>query len=264
MLLLLVREGVQAAQGLQSVVASGRFEWASRIWMWLAARFGVSNADLSTLVEESTRRVGAFLAGATGGILTNVVVTIFELFVTLFALFYFLCDGDAILNVVRRLLPFEEKLREQMLTEAGHLIHASVRVSLVIAVLQGSLCGLAFFLAGIGAPAFWGVVMAFLSLLPVVGSWPIWVPAAVWLFANGNVGRGILLVVICGGIAGTIDNILRPILLSGGARMSGLLVFVSVLGGVSAFGMIGIILGPIVFATAMSVLDVYVRGDRPA
>jgi len=106
--------------------------------------------------------------------------------------------------------------------------------------------------------------MSFLSLLPVVGAWPVWLPAAIWLLATGQIGRGLLLLAICGGIAGTVDNVLRPILLSGYSRLGGLAVFVSVLGGIAAFGMIGLILGPIVFAMALAVLDVYTRQPRPS
>ena len=258
-----VREGIQSAQGLQDLAASGRLDWAARIWASLAQRIGQSNADLASMLQDAARAAAAFLAGSLGGIVRNVVLLILNLFLMLFALFYFLRDREAILALVRRLLPFEEPLREQMLRDARLLIHASVTVSLLIAVLQGAICGVAFALVGIGAPVFWGLVMSFLSLLPVVGAWPVWVPVAIWLFATGEIGRGILLAAICGGIAGTVDNVLRPILLGGRSRLGGLLVFVSVLGGIAAFGMIGFILGPIVFAMALAVFDVYARQPRP-
>jgi predicted PurR-regulated permease PerM len=104
---------------------------------------------------------------------------------------------------------------------------------------------------------FWGVVMAFLSLLPVVGAWPVWIPTAIWLFSTGHSGRALILVGICGGLGATIDNILRPLILGGRASLNGLLVFISVLGGIAVFGVLGVVLGPIVVATAVGVLDVY-------
>jgi len=249
---------------LQELAASGRLDWASRGWAWLAQRIGQSNADLSSLLQNAAGAAASFLAGSLGGILRNIVLLILNLFLTLFALFYFLRDRDSILAWVRRLLPFEEPLREHMLAEAHRLIHASVTISLLIAAIQGTINGLAFALVGISAPLFWTLVMSFMSLLPVVGAWPVWFPAAIWLMATGQIGRGILLLVICGGIAGTVDNVLRPMLLSGHTRLSSLLVFVSVLGGVAAFGVIGLILGPIVFAMALAVLDVYAHQTRPA
>jgi predicted PurR-regulated permease PerM len=199
-----------------------------------------------------------------GAIVANVVRLILYLFLLLFALFFFLRDGKSIVSMVRCLLPFDEALRERMLTEAQQLIQASVTVSLAIAVVQGTVCGLAFALVGIGTPLFWALVMSFLALLPIVGAWPVWLPVAIWMLATGQVGRGILLLVMCGAIAGTIDNLLRPLLLSGRSRLDGLMVFVSVLGGIAAFGMIGLVLGPVIFATALAVLDVYTHSSHPA
>ena len=153
-------------------------------------------------------------------------------------------------------------MRERMLAEARDLIFASVTTSLVIAAVQGVICGGAFAIVGLGSPVFWGVLMAFLSLLPVVGAWPVWIPAAIWLFSTGHTGRALILIAICGGLGSTIDNILRPVLLGGRSSLNGLLIFISVLGGIAVFGVLGIVLGPIVVATAVGVLDVY-SGSNP-
>jgi predicted PurR-regulated permease PerM len=150
------------------------------------------------------------------------------------------------------------------LTEAQRLIQASVTVSITIAIVQGTICGVAFALVGISTPLFWALVMSFLALLPVVGAWPVWLPVAIWMLATRQIFSGILLLVMCGGLAGTIDNILRPRLLSGRSRLDSLMAFVSVLGGIAAFGMIGLVLGPIIFAMALAVLDVYTHSSRPA
>jgi predicted PurR-regulated permease PerM len=99
--------------------------------------------------------------------------------------------------------------------------------------------------------------MAFLSLLPVVGAWPVWILASIWLFSTGHAARALLLIGVCGGLGTTIDNILRPVLLGGRSSLNGLLVFISVLGGIAVFGALGVVLGPIVVATAVGVLDVY-------
>lgn len=257
-----IREGIQAAQVLQDVAASGRLDGAAHVWSSAAQSIGLRNVDLGSLLQDAARSVAAFLAGSLGAIVANVVRLILYLFLVLFALFYFLRDGKGIMSSVRRLLPFDEPLRERMLTEAQRLIQASVTVSLMIAIVQGTICGLAFALVGIGTPIFWGLVMSFLALLPVVGAWPVWLPVAIWLFATRQIGSGILLLALCGGLAGTIDNIMRPLLLSGRSRLNGLMVFVSVLGGIAAFGMIGLVLGPIVFAMGLAVLDVYTHSSR--
>jgi len=260
-----VREGVEAARGIQRAVAEGHLPWVQRAWEWIAQRApGEGLNDLPTLVRQSAERVAGLLASKLGVVLRNVGMFLFDLFVTLFALFYLFRDAGAIVGGMRRVLPFEEAHRDQMIAQAQKLIFASVTTSLAIAALQGLLGGIAFALVGLAAPLFWGVVMAFFSLLPVVGAWVIWVPATMWLMATGNWGRGLALAAICAGVVGTVDNLLRPLLLSGRTRLNGLLVFISVLGGIIVFGMLGVVLGPIVVATAAGILEAYTRREKPA
>jgi predicted PurR-regulated permease PerM len=114
-----------------------------------------------------------------------------------------------------------------------------------------------FFILGFSAPVFWGVVMAFFSLLPLIGAWAVWLPAAIWLISEGHVGQGLVLLGLGAGVVSSIDNVLRPMLLAGRAQLNGLLVLVSVLGGIAAFGPIGLVLGPVIVATMSSLLSAY-------
>jgi predicted PurR-regulated permease PerM len=253
-----VREGLQATHSIQDAIAAGHFGWVGRAWAWLSAKVPVAHRlDIGTLTEEGASRVGGLLAGQVGAIFRNVAVFLFDLFVTLFALFYFFRDADSILAGFTGVLPFEESRRKNILNEARDLIFASVTTSLIIGALHGLVGGLTFALVGLPAPIFWAIVMAFLSLLPVVGSWPIWLPAAIWLFSTGHWGRGAIVLLLCGGAAGLTDSFLRPYLIGGRSSLNGLLVFISVLGGIACFGMLGIVLGPIVVATALSLLSGY-------
>ncbi len=254
-----VREGIAAAMDIQAAMAGGGYGWLSRAWGWLASHVaaGGITVDLPGLVRQGAGQAGEYMATELGRVIRNIIVFLFELFVMLFALFYFLRDGDSILDRFRLFLPFEETMTERMLAEARELIFASVTTSLVIAAVQGTICGGAFAIVGLGSPIFWGVVMGFLSLLPVVGAWPVWIPGAIWLFSTGHAGRAVILIGLCGGLGGTIDNILRPVLLGGRASLNGLLVFISVLGGIAMFGVLGVVLGPIVVATTVGILDVY-------
>jgi predicted PurR-regulated permease PerM len=254
-----VREGITAAMDIQAAMAGGGYGWFGNARGWIAshlAALGIT-VDLPGLVRQGASQAGEYLASELGRVIRNIVVFLFELFVMLFALFYFLRDGDSILDRFRSFLPFEETTRERMLAEARELIFASVTTSLVIATVQGIICGGAFAIVGLESPIFWGVVMGFLSLLPVVGAWPVWIPGAIWLFSTGHSVRAIVLISICGALGATIDNILRPVLLGGRASLNGLLVFISVLGGIAVFGVLGVVLGPIVVATAVGILDVY-------
>jgi predicted PurR-regulated permease PerM len=256
---LFVREGIDATHSVQSAIASGDFGVFSRTWKWFATHVAAEGVtvDLPELLRQYAGRFGESMATELGAVARDIVVFVFELFVMLFALFYFLRDGDAVLERFRFFLPFEEGMRERMLAEARELIFASVTTSLVIAAVQGLICGGAFAIAGLGSPVFWGVLMGFLSLLPVVGAWPVWIPATIWLFSTGHAGRAVTLIVLCGGIGSVIDSILRPVLLGGRSSLNGLLVFISVLGGIAVFGVLGVVLGPIVVATAVGVVDVY-------
>ena len=175
------------------------------------------------------------MAGQAGAVLRNLVVIIVDLVVMLFAVFFFFRDGDAIMAALRRALPFEPEQSERMIGEAGELIHASVIAGFIVAVVQGALGGITFALLGLGAPVFWGVIMAFFALLPI-GAGIVWLPAAIWLLLSGSVAAGVTLIAVGAGVIGLVDNFLRPALLSGRTQLNGLLVFVSLLGGISAFG----------------------------
>jgi predicted PurR-regulated permease PerM len=258
-----VREGIAAARDIQAAMVGGGYGWFSHAREWLESHIAAEGVtvDLPGLVRQGASQAGEYMASELGAVIRNIVVFLFELFVMLFALFYFLRDGDSMLDRFRHFLPFEETMTERMLAEARELIFASVTTSLVIAAVQGFICGGAFAIVGLDSPIFWGVVMGFLSLLPVVGAWPIWIPAVIWLFSTGHAGRAVILIALCGAIGASIDNVLRPVLLGGRASLNGLLVFISVLGGIAVFGVLGVVLGPIVVATAVGILDVYSGND---
>jgi predicted PurR-regulated permease PerM len=261
---LFVREGISAARGIQAAVGQGNFGWLGRGWS-RAAAFAAAEGltvDLPTLVRQYASRVGESMAGGLEAVVRNLVLFFFELVVMLFSLFYFVRDGQGMLRRFRLLLPFSGTMQDRMLAEARGLIFASLATSLTIGAAQGLICGASFALVGIHSAVFWGVVMGFMALLPVVGAWPIWGAAAIWLFSTGHLARALTLIAICGGVGAAFDNILRPILLGGRASLNGLLVFISVVGGIAFFGVLGIVLGPIVVATALGILDVYSGKDE--
>ena len=166
-------------------------------------------------------------------------------------------DGDGVLRGVRHLFPFDQSIQEEMLAESKELIFASVAVGLLVAGIQGMLGGTAFAIAGIHTPIFWGVVIAFFSLVPVVGSAMIWVPTALWLGFSGHWGKAIVIMGICGAFAGLADNIMRPLLLRNRTHLNELLLFIGVLGGLSVFGLLGLVVGPAIVAAAMGVFRVH-------
>jgi predicted PurR-regulated permease PerM len=263
---LFVREALSISRGMQHSIVEEHAQVVQKSWVWIAHRIpGLDpDADVLEMLAEAVQKQAGFLAERLGTILRNIAEFIFDLFVMIFAMFYFFRDGHQMIRGVRSILPFDAEQRETMITQAGDLISASVTTSLIIAAIQGILGGLGFALVQLPTPIFWGVAMAFFSLVPVVGSGLIFVPASLWLGFTGHWGRALLLLLICAGVSTIVDNVLRPLLLGGRSELSGLVIFISVVGGVSLFGMLGLVLGPILVATAAGVLAVYTeRAESP-
>ena len=206
-------------------------------------------------------RIAGLVTEGAGQLARSIAVLFVNLIIMLFALFFFFRDGDAIMSRLRRVLPFDPSFREGRIRETAELIKASISSGVIVALVQGAMGGITFALLGLGAPVFWGVIMAFFSLLPL-GAWIVWLPVAVWLLLTGEVSRGIALLVIGAGGISLIDNFLRPMLLAGRTQMNGLLVFISLLGGIAAFGLLGLVLGPVIMATAISFVDAYATERR--
>ena len=237
-------------------------EQIDRLWEILRRRSPVTlPEDPALLLREGLQRTLAFLAPRAGGVVADVFATLGSLFVMLFTLFFLLRDGHLVGRRVRDLLPLPERERDRLVTDTRDLVIASVGAGLLVAATQGTIGGLTYWLLGISAPVVWGVAMGICSLIPAVGSALVWVPTALWLVLSGDIARGVILIVVGTAAIGMVDNILRPVLLSGQTSASGLVIFLGLLGGVSAFGFIGLVLGPIILVTAGNLLVVFTRVD---
>jgi predicted PurR-regulated permease PerM len=260
---LFIREAFSVSRGVEHTLQVQQAPMLAKTWSWLAHHVpGLDpNADVLEMLSQGVQKQAGFLAERLGTILRNIAAFIFDLFVMIFAMFYFFRDADQLLDGIRSILPFDAEHRDAMMSQTRDLISASVTTSLILAAIQGAIGGLGFVLVKLPAPLFWGVAMAFFSLVPVVGSGLIFVPAALWLGFTGHWGLAILLLVICAGVSAVVDNVLRPLLLGGRSELSALVIFISVVGGVGLFGMLGLVLGPVLVATAAGVLAVYM--ERP-
>jgi predicted PurR-regulated permease PerM len=256
----------EARQTIDSIdLAAGGSRGVERVqsaWSWLQRqRFGRDIPDLEIVLKMGASRIAGFLTDGAGFLARSIVYVVVNVIIMLFALFFFFRDGDAIMGRLRRVLPFDPSFREGRIRETAELIKASISSGIIVAVVQGAVGGLTFAFLGLGAPVFWGVIMAFFSLLPL-GAWIVWVPVAIWLLLTDEIGRGVALLIIGAGGISLIDNFLRPMLLAGRSQMNGLLVFISLLGGMAAFGLIGLVLGPVIMATAISFVDAYATERR--
>ncbi len=256
----------EARQTLGSIdLADGGSRGLARVqrgWSWVQRqRFGRDIPNLDVLLKMGASRIAGLVTEGAGVFARSVVVVIVNVIIMLFALFFFFRDGDAIMARLRRILPFDPSFREGRIRETAELIKASISSGIIVALVQGAVGGVTFAVLGLGAPVFWGVIMAFFSLLPL-GAWIVWMPVAVWLLLTGEIGRGVALIVIGAGFISLIDNFLRPMLLAGRTEMNGLLVFISLLGGIAAFGLLGLVLGPVIMAAAISFVDAYATERR--
>jgi predicted PurR-regulated permease PerM len=231
-----------------------QFPWIARINVWLEAHAGISAEQVQSWLVSGTREVLRRAATMGGGFFLGALGSLLGFAIMLFLLFFFLRDGDAMLARARRLIPLDDERKERLFRQLSGVTRAIVVGTSVTAVLQGVLIGIGFKIAGLPSPVVFGVLAALLSMLPVGGSAFVWGPAAIWLFIDGRWGYGIFMLV-WGLLGAGLDNVLRPMLISGRASISALAVFIGVLGGIPAFGSIGIIAGPVVLSLALALIE---------
>jgi predicted PurR-regulated permease PerM len=193
-------------------------------------------------------------------VLGQSAISVLVLFIlTLYLLFFFLRDGDRIIEGLIRAMPLGDPRERRLFSRFAQVSRATVKGTLVVGIVQGTMGGLAFWILGLNAPVLWGVVMAVLSMLPAVGSFVVWGPAAVYLFATGAIVKGIVLVVLGALLIGTVDNVLRPLLVGRDTQMPDYLILLSTLGGIVIFGLSGFVIGPIIAALFITVWEMFVE-----
>ncbi len=210
------------------------------------------------------------LAQSAGGVLVDSLRAatlgttnfLLQLFLMLYAMFFFLTGGPRILERILYLVPLSPEDEHRLLDRFVSVTRATIKGSLVIGVLQGAMAGLSFLAAGIPGAAFWGTVMAVLSIVPALGTALVWVPAVIWLLSTGQIVAGVLVGLWCGLVVGTVDNFLRPRLVGRDARLPDLLILLSTFGGIYFFGAVGFILGPIVAALFVTVWEIFAVAFR--
>ena len=218
-----------------------------RVGLDAATIAGWTSAHASDLTAAVGERAVAAAAGVTAAVMSLIFIV--------FATFLLLRDGDRVVASVRDLLPFERARSEALLLRIGAVVHGSVHSVVVVAVVQGALCGGMFWLLGVPSPALWGLATVICSVLPF-GAAAVWVPGAIYLAVMGEWQRAIVMAVWGAGVVSTIDNFLRPRLMAGRVGLDELPMFFAMLGGLSVFGVLGIVLGPVTFATAAALVQV--------
>lgn len=261
----LVNQGLQSAEAIQAWVQAGNLDkllqqpWAERVAAFTNRYFPLidpQRVDLKALLLGLSEKVGSLLLAKGGAVLSSTGAMLGQFLLYLFVLFYAVRDGEEILAGLRKLSPLRSSQEEKLMERVRGVSRSALVGAFGTAAAQGIVGGVG--LAICGFPAFfWGTVMAFASLIPVVGTAIIWIPASAYLAITGHPGMAAFLAIWCGVGVGSIDNFLRPVLMKGEAEMSTLWVFFAVLGGMQLFGLPGLVYGPLVFGLCAVLLYLY-------
>jgi predicted PurR-regulated permease PerM len=215
------------------------------------------HAELLKKAGEVVGTISNFLIRSLSTATIGTVNVLFTFFVMLYTMFFFLMDGDKLLNKILYYLPLDNADEQRLLDRFTSVSRATLKGIVVIGILQGGIAGAAFAVVGIPSAVFWGAIMTILSMIPGIGSALVWGPAAILLAAKGYIGKAIGLAVFCGVAVGSIDNLLRPVLVGKDTQMHALMIFFGTLGGIFMFGITGFIIGPIVAALFITIWDIY-------
>lgn len=238
--------------------------YTGRLLGWASQYIDIEQLRSGQYLFERLKGVSGQVAGQTLGFIGGVIGVIVQIFFVIFTMYYLFRDGDKIFATVRDALPLERAQATAVMARTRDVIGASVYGVMAIAVIQGLLGGIAFWALGVPSAIVWGVVMTFLSMIPMLGAFLVWVPAAAYLAITGHPVKAVLMVLWGTLVIGLADNFLRPKLVGERTKLHELLIFFAVLGGLQVFGVLGIVLGPVVLAITLALVEVFRAADRAA
>jgi predicted PurR-regulated permease PerM len=253
----LITEAVSGILSLQARVESGELQalldsrpTLAPLGDWIDRQFNLPSmmASIATWLSN----IGAMFVK--GSLLQAV-----EVFITFYLLFYFLRDRLAAKTMIKAWLPLTPPETEHLFRRVAETVHATVYGTLAVAAVQGTLGGLMFWVLGLPTPLLWGLVMGLLSIVPVLGSFVVWIPTAMLLILDGSWARALILAAWGGIVVGSIDNILRPMFVGNRLRMHTIPAFISIVGGLVLFGAPGFILGPLAATMTMLLVEIWMQ-----
>jgi predicted PurR-regulated permease PerM len=261
-----VRELSHAASAFQTPADAWTIQLPPRL-AWVGERVGqyvdIDRETARKFVAERMQTWGTALAGSTLVVIGGAVGAVVQMLLVVFTLFYFFRDGERIRSSASDMLPLQRVQWQDIVTRTRDVIGATVYGVLVISAIQGTLGTFIFSVLGLPSPLLWGVVMFFLSMIPMAGAFLVWVPAALYLALTGAFLKAGILVVWGVLVIGSIDNFLSPRLVGQRACLHELLIFFAVLGGLEVFGVLGLVLGPVVVAITLALIEMARQAGRP-
>ena len=233
------------------------------ILRWIEPYVDLSEVQSAGFVRARLEAWSGVLAAGTLGLVGGVASTVVQTLLVVFTLYYLFRDGEAIRRAAYDVVPIDRGQARDIISRMGAVVGATVYGVLVIAAIQGALGFFIFWALGLPSPLLWGVVMFFLSMIPMAGAFLVWAPAALYLAVTGAATKAIVLTAWGVLVVGSIDNFLSPRLVGRRASMHELLIFFAVLGGLQVFGVIGVVLGPVVVAVTIALLEIVRQANRP-
>ncbi len=221
------------------------------------AAYGVDIDNIRTSIEDAAMVASRYVATEALAFGRDALTFTLLFGVMLYVLFFFIRDWERILDSMVRVLPLGDQRERQLMSKFALVSRATIKGTLVVAVVQGLLGGITFALVGIQASVLWGVAMGVLSLIPAIGPPIVWIPAAIILITTGSFWRGLVVILVGTLVIGLVDNLLRPILVGRDTRMPDYIVLISTLGGITVFGLAGVVAGPLVAALFLVVWDMF-------
>jgi len=228
----------------------------------LISRFLGENVDVNTYIKDVGESLVSFIARSASDFLFSLPQKMLILFVTIFVMYYFFKDGDKIIAFLQKISPIHKDHRSELLEEFNRVIHATIYGVLVSAVIQGLVGTLGLVIFKVSSPIIWGSMLTITAMLPFIGTGLVWVPAALFKIFNGDFFNGFGLLLYGTLIISTIDNVIKPKLISKKSQTHPILIILGIFGGMKAFGIIGIIIGPLLLATLSVLYNFYMNKQK--
>jgi predicted PurR-regulated permease PerM len=231
--------------------------WVRRAITLVNRYTGEEAADITDYANRIARSVSELLIGIGASVLRGAGGAVFSFFLMFLTMFFLFRDGSQVLELITATTPLPAEYASEVLTKFRDLSFATFYGTILTAVVQGAAGGLLLWSLGIPSPVFWGAVVSLVSLVPIVGTFLIWGPMAVYLLITGHPTKAILILALGSLVVGSIDNLLKPLIIGGRTDMHPLLIFMSVLGGMQVFGFVGVLIGPLIVAVSIAFLNLY-------
>jgi predicted PurR-regulated permease PerM len=235
----------------------------NRILAGLGQHIDLSQTNPLPLLLNNLNRISKFIFNQTTILLKGFSIFIVGFFFTLLSLYYLFKDGSHLFGKMKEIIPLPPRERDLLIQRFKDMIYSTIYGGILIAMIQGVLGGLSFWILGLPSPVFWGTAMALFSFIPIGGTALIWAPAAIILLIGGAVLKGLILLGLGISVISMVDNILKPLFISTRTNIHPLLLFFAVLGGIQSFGLIGLVAGPLIATLFLTLIEIYIQGIQP-